>query len=484
MSNFFPKAHQAPSTKRYNGHQGKAHEMSLSAAGSDHLGHTEPPRKTHSESGLVTKKTSELNRALLDETHFIHRLNTANPGRLRALAHQKHMGNTSFFQPYYKYPITFYHKHLMRILERSGAEYRVRQGMAGQGRAGQGRAGQSRAGQGRSGHKKMSGCDYKGCDFAARQRLRSRRKRWESRPARGIFKSGYANCKHVTLPIEPNFSTDPIYYLGESPTPSAVAWQEKRSEAKRRETKRGDPLSGARTPRDYKEEPLNRGPGPLQGIEVLPSWLNQQRCISTVLTPNPTTTARAGHHRRSPAEEKRASAGFSVHFPSALPRIRSNSCYVNLASSLEDYDLRQQCGTLLAENCVIVWDLKRKAKDYACLLGYWSVFGHCDVYLTYRQLEDRPASSSSGKVRRSSGSGAAISPHRIYRADPNPQRAYQYVNESPTGTPPPQPQPPPPSPSSPPLCYRSLPLDLPSSHPACPKRFELTSRQRFADLGL
>jgi len=33
-------------------------------------------------------------------------------------------------------------------------------------------------------------------------------------------------------------------------------------------------------------------------------------------TPSPT-----GHHRRSPAEEERASRRFSVHFPSALPRI-------------------------------------------------------------------------------------------------------------------------------------------------------------------
>lgn len=51
-------------------------------------------------------------------------------------------------------------------------------------------------------------------------------------------------------------------------------------------------------------------------------------------------------------------------------------------------------------------------------------------------LSSSPSSTSSrspsGKVRRSSG--AAVSPHRIYRADPNPQRAYQYVNESPTGT--------------------------------------------------
>jgi len=39
------------------------------------------------------------------------------------------------------------------------------------------------------------------------------------------------------------------------------------------------------------------------------------------------------------------------------------------------------------------------------------------------------------KVRRRPGdSGAAVSLYRIYRADPNPQRAYQYVNESPTGT--------------------------------------------------
>lgn len=36
--------------------------------------------------------------------------------------------------------------------------------------------------------------------------------------------------------------------------------------------------------------------------------------------------------------------------------------------------------------------------------------------------------------KESPGTGAAISPHRIYRADPDPQRAYQYVNESPTGT--------------------------------------------------
>lgn len=95
-----------------------------------------------------------------------------------------------------------------------------------------------------------------------------------------------------------------------------ISYLERRSHAvcAARETKRrgarqnGEILSlslsyGARTPRDYKEEPLNRGPGPLQGIEVLPSWLNQQRCISTVLTPNPTTPA--GHHRRSPAEEER-----------------------------------------------------------------------------------------------------------------------------------------------------------------------------------
>lgn len=36
--------------------------------------------------------------------------------------------------------------------------------------------------------------------------------------------------------------------------------------------------------------------------------------------------------------------------------------------------------------------------------------------------------------KESPDSGAAVSPHRIYRADPDPQRAYQYVNESPTGT--------------------------------------------------
>lgn len=41
---------------------------------------------------------------------------------------------------------------------------------------------------------------------------------------------------------------------------------------------------------------------------------------------------------------------------------------------------------------------------------------------------------SSRKFEGDPDSGAAVSPHRIYRADPNPQRAYQYVNESPTGT--------------------------------------------------
>lgn len=68
----------------------------------------------------------------------------------------------------------------------------------------------------------------------------------------------------------------------------------KRREEARDKTGRSSLSRGARTPRDYKEEPLNRGPGPLQGIEVLPSWLNQQRCISTMLTPNPTTTRRGG----------------------------------------------------------------------------------------------------------------------------------------------------------------------------------------------
>lgn len=47
-------------------------------------------------------------------------------------------------------------------------------------------------------------------------------------------------------------------------------------------------------------------------------------------------------------------------------------------------------------------------------------------------------SSPAEKVRRSLDSGAAVSPHRIYRADPRPrrkrERTYQYVNESPTGT--------------------------------------------------
>ena len=43
------------------------------------------------------------------------------------------------------------------------------------------------------------------------------------------------------------------------------------------------------------------------------------------------------------------------------------------------------------------------------------------------------SSPAAGEVRRREP-GAAISPHRIYRADPDPQKAYQYVNESPTGT--------------------------------------------------
>lgn len=57
-------------------------------------------------------------------------------------------------------------------------------------------------------------------------------------------------------------------------------------EKERREA-RGDKtgiFSVARMPRatitDYKEEPLNRGPGPLQGTEVLPSWLTQRRGVS------------------------------------------------------------------------------------------------------------------------------------------------------------------------------------------------------------
>jgi len=50
------------------------------------------------------------------------------------------------------------------------------------------------------------------------------------------------------------------------------------------------------------------------------------------------------------------------------------------------------------------------------------------VVLCFVSLLPRRRESS----KESLGSGAVVSPHRIYRADP--QRAYQYVNESPTGT--------------------------------------------------
>lgn len=52
--------------------------------------------------------------------------------------------------------------------------------------------------------------------------------------------------------------------------------------------------------------------------------------------------------------------------------------------------------------------------------------------LSLRRIPLSPATAEVGKEYPSSG--AAISPHRIYRfTDPKARRAYQYVNESPTG---------------------------------------------------
>lgn len=99
--------------------------------------------------------------------------------------------------------------------------------------------------------------------------------------------------------------------------------RKKRGEEKRREETKQGSSRGADAARDYKEEPLNRGPGPLQGTEVLPSWLTQRRGVSRQSWP-PTPPHAVTH---GPSWSITSGRGtrlqrFSVHFPSALPHIR------------------------------------------------------------------------------------------------------------------------------------------------------------------
>jgi len=107
-----------------------------------------------------------------------------------------------------------------------------------------------------------------------------------------------------------------------------VREKKKERERERREA-RGDKtgiLSVARTPRatitDYKEEPLNRGPGPLQGTEVLLSWLTQRRGVSQrgwpptpphAVTHGPSSSITSGRRTRLQALLGSLPIGFAPH---------------------------------------------------------------------------------------------------------------------------------------------------------------------------
>lgn len=83
--------------------------------------------------------------------------------------------------------------------------------------------------------------------------------------------------------------------------------QPRRLERKASKRERGSSLLRLREPCNYKEEPLNRGPGPLRGTEVLPPWLSDlarrppRRCILPRLISTP---HHASHHPQSTARER------------------------------------------------------------------------------------------------------------------------------------------------------------------------------------
>jgi len=90
---------------------------------------------------------------------------------------------------------------------------------------------------------------------------------------------------------------------------------------RREETKQGF-SRGADATRDYKEEPLNRGPGPLQGTEVLPSWLTQRRGVSQrgwpptpphAVTHGPSSSITSGRGTRLQALLGSLPIGFAPH---------------------------------------------------------------------------------------------------------------------------------------------------------------------------
>lgn len=120
----------------------------------------------------------------------------------------------------------------------------------------------------------------------------------------------------------------------ETPISSSAAtpsgWRERererkmRSKEKRREeTKRGSSLV-ARTPRvTIRKNLLIGDPDLCRALRSYPRGSPSGAVYLDEADPQPHhTPSPTGHHRRSPTEEERASRRFSVHFPSALPRIR------------------------------------------------------------------------------------------------------------------------------------------------------------------